>query len=54
MEYSIGEFATLMNVTVKALRHYEKIGLLKPVRVDQLTGYRKYTSAQFGTVMLIR
>ena len=54
MEYSIGEFATLMNVTVKALRHYEKIGLLKPVRVDRLTGYRKYISAQFGTVMLIR
>ncbi|PRB72359.1 hypothetical protein CQ011_01465 [Arthrobacter sp. MYb213] len=54
MEYSIGEFATLMNVTVKALHHYEKIELLKPVRVDRLTGYRKYSSAQFGTVMLIR
>lgn len=54
MEYSIGEFATLMNVTVKALHHYEKIGLLKPARIDQLTGYRKYDSSQFEIMMQVR
>ncbi|WP_404285306.1 MerR family transcriptional regulator [Glutamicibacter arilaitensis] len=54
MEYSIGEFAALMNVTVKTLHHYEKLGLLIPTRVDQFTGYRKYSSAQFETMMQIR
>lgn len=54
MEYSIGEFAALMNMTVKALRHYEKIGLLNPVRIDQHTGYRRYDSSQFEMMMQIR
>ncbi|MGP9649086.1 MerR family transcriptional regulator [Glutamicibacter sp. AOP38-B1-38] len=54
MEYSIGEFAALMNVTVKTLHHYEKLGLLNPARVDQFTGYRKYSSVQFETMMQIR
>ena len=44
--YRIGEFSRLSKVTVKALRYYDEMGLLKPARVDGLTGYRLYTTAQ--------
>ncbi len=42
----IGEFARRGRVSVKALRHYEAVGLLKPDRVDPATGYRYYAAAQ--------
>jgi len=31
---SIGEFARLGTVSVRALRHYDEIGLLRPAKVD--------------------
>ena len=40
--YTIGEFAKLTDVTIRALRHYEKTGLLVPSR-DPDNGYRRYT-----------
>ena len=42
----IGEIAAFFNVSVKALRIYEKMGILKPVKVDEKTGYRYYTVDQ--------
>lgn len=36
--FKIGEFAKLSGVTVKTLRHYDEIGLLKPARVDEESG----------------
>lgn len=41
-KYKIGEFSKLCRVTVKTLRHYEELGLLKPAEVDEWTGYRYY------------
>ncbi|MCP4423014.1 MAG: MerR family DNA-binding transcriptional regulator, partial [Chloroflexi bacterium] len=38
----IGEFAQEADVTVKTLRHYGKLGLLKPAWIDRFTGYRYY------------
>jgi len=38
--YRINEFAERAGVTVKALHHYDRLGLLKPRRTD--TGYRIY------------
>src|SRR5262245_12152653 len=38
----IGDFARLSQVTIKALRFYDEIGLLKPTFVDRFTGYRYY------------
>lgn len=35
---SIGEIARICQVTAKTLRHYDKIGLLKPLMVDPLNG----------------
>jgi DNA-binding transcriptional MerR regulator len=40
--YRVRAFARLAGVTVKALRHYERIGLLVPARSD--AGHRLYTS----------
>ena len=42
----IGEFSKLSQLTVKALRHYEKEGLLLPAHVDPWTGYRQYQTSQ--------
>lgn len=44
--FRIGEFSRLTQVTVKALRHYDRLGLLKPTHIDPFTGYRSYSSAQ--------
>ena len=44
--FRIGEFSRLSHVTVKTIRHYDKIGLLKPARVDSFTKYRYYSASQ--------
>jgi effector-binding domain-containing protein len=44
--FKIGDFSRLTHITVKALRYYDEIGLLKPVKVDQFTGYRYYSAEQ--------
>ena len=38
----IGEFSVLGRVSVRMLRHYEKLGLLVPADTDAFTGYRYY------------
>jgi DNA-binding transcriptional MerR regulator len=35
----IGRFARAIGLTIKAFRHYSEIGLLRPARVDEWTGY---------------
>ena len=42
----IGDFARLARVSVPTLRHYDDVGLLKPLRVDPGTGYRYYAFDQ--------
>jgi predicted transcriptional regulator YdeE/DNA-binding transcriptional MerR regulator len=42
----IGDFSKLAHVTVKALRHYARLGLLQPVWTDRLNGYRYYSLDQ--------
>lgn len=44
--FKIGEFARLNWVSVRTLRHYEKLGLLIPDKVDPETGYRFYSAGQ--------
>lgn len=38
--YRIGEFSELAQVSVKALRHYDAMGIVRPARVDRSTAYR--------------
>ena len=42
----IGDFSKLGHVTVKALHHYDELGLLKPAHIDRFTAYRYYTLDQ--------
>ena len=42
----IGDFARLSQVSVVTLRYYDEMNLLKPVRVDDFTGYRYYSADQ--------
>ena len=42
----IGEIAAFFNVSVKAVRIYEKKGIIRPARIDKQTGYRYYTADQ--------
>ena len=37
---TIGEFARASRLSPKALRLYDELGLLRPVRVDEYSGYR--------------
>ena len=44
--YKIGEFSRLSRVSVKTLRYYDEVGLLRPSEVDRWTGYRYYAAVQ--------
>ena len=49
---TIGQMSKVCGVSVKTLRHYDKIGLLKPQRIDEINGYRYYEDPQIGTMLL--
>lgn len=42
----IGDFSRLSRSTIKTLRFYDEMGLLKPVQIDPYTGYRYYSVEQ--------
>ena len=48
---SIGQMAKLNNVSVQALRHYEKLGLMVPSYINNETGYRYYSIKDFATIL---
>jgi len=51
--YKIGEFAKMSGMTVKTLRYYDELGLLKPAHVEENSGYRYYTADQLLTIRRI-
>jgi DNA-binding transcriptional MerR regulator len=50
---SIGVFARRSRLSMKALRLYDHVGLLKPAQVDLGTGYRRYRESQLATARLV-
>jgi effector-binding domain-containing protein len=50
----IGRFSKMTRLSVKALRHYDELGLLVPAVVDRSSGYRYYTYAQANRAEAIR
>jgi DNA-binding transcriptional MerR regulator len=52
-EISIGEFARRSRLSLKALRLYDKRGVLVPARVDRASGYRYYDTAQLERARLV-
>ncbi len=51
---TIGRFSKMTRLSIKALRHYDEIGLLPPAEVDAQSGYRYYRMAQANTAEAIR
>lgn len=52
--FKIGDFSRLTRVSVRMLRHYDEIGLLKPQSIDNFTGYRFYSVDQIPRVNRIQ
>ena len=52
--FQIGEVSRLFHISVSILRHYDRIGLLKPEYTDPDTGYRYYSTRQFECLNTIR
>jgi DNA-binding transcriptional MerR regulator len=50
---SIGQMSRRSGLTVKALRYYDRIGLIKPGVVDEATGFRNYWPEQTSTARTI-
>jgi len=50
---TIGAFARKSRLSLKALRLYDELGLLRPAAVDEQTGYRQYNDAQIEGARLI-
>lgn len=52
-QYSIGEFASMNKVSSRMLRHYDKIGLLRPASILP-NGYRCYRDEQISAISQIK
>ena len=56
MLMNIGEVSALTHVSIRTLRHYDKIGLLRPTQITE-AGYRQYDEAalqRLHTILLFR
>lgn len=51
--YTIGQFSKIAKLSTKVLRHYDKIGLLKPSFINLENGYRYYELKQIKDVIFI-
>jgi DNA-binding transcriptional MerR regulator len=50
---TIGAFAARSRLSAKALRLYDRLGLLTPVHVDEVSGYRYYRADQVERARLV-
>jgi DNA-binding transcriptional MerR regulator/effector-binding domain-containing protein len=51
--FKIGDFSKLTRVSVRMLRYYDEVGLFKPTKIDNFTGYRYYSAKQISDINLI-
>lgn len=52
--FSIGEAAKAVHTTSETLRHYDRIGLVKPSKKDEWTNYRYYTKQDIVRLNTVR
>lgn len=52
--FSVGEAAKAVHTTSETLRHYDRIGLVKPSKKDQWTNYRYYTEQDIVRLNTVR
>jgi DNA-binding transcriptional MerR regulator len=51
---SIGAFANMTRLSIKALRLYDQLGILQPLYIDPQSGYRYYGVDQISSARMIR
>ena len=54
MLYKIGEFAKLVDTSIRTLRYYDEIDLLNPKEIDLFSGYRYYSEEQIDDFEIIK
>ena len=52
--FSISQTAKIAEVTAETLRHYDRINLVKPCKVDEWTGYRYYSMQEIVILNTIK
>lgn len=52
--FSVGEAAKAVHTTSETLRHYDRIGLVKPSKKDEWTNYRYYTEQDIVRLTTVR
>lgn len=52
--FSVGEAAKTVHTTSETLRHYDRIGLVKPSKKDEWTNYRYYTEQDIVRLNTVR
>lgn len=52
--FSVGEVSKQYDISIKTLRYYDEIGLLKPRKRNDQNGYRYYTDEDIGTLLAIK
>jgi len=52
--YKIGDFAKIVDISVRTLRYYDEVGILQPSEIDQFTGYRYYNDDNIIECELIK
>lgn len=52
--FSIGEAAKIVHTTAETLRHYDRIGLVRPSKKDEWTNYRYYTDQDIVRLNTVR
>ncbi len=50
---TIGQFSKICSVSIKTLRYYDSVNLLKPCKVDKYNGYRYYDEDQMADMLVI-
>lgn len=51
--FQIGKFSIITRLSIKSLRHYHELGLLKPDYIDEDSGYRYYREAAIEKARVI-
>ena len=52
--WTIGQFSRMTRLSARMLRHYDRLGLLRPGGVDPFNGYRYYSRAELEPAVMLR
>ncbi|MFR1383264.1 MAG: MerR family transcriptional regulator, partial [Clostridioides difficile] len=51
--FKIGEVSKLTQISIRMLRYYDELGILKPAEIDKYTGHRLYSVEQISILQRI-